>query len=94
MLCEMLHRALIEIRILGWGGNAEQAAALADAFHELPLLLHSQNFDWRFFRQFLHSYQSKYPRYPAEGSFKPGEYFDYLLLLDKIDKGQQTTTGM
>src|SRR5215510_8245439 len=38
-LCEMLHFALLEIRMLGWNGKASQAADLADAFHNLPSYL-------------------------------------------------------
>jgi len=32
----MMHYAFIEMRLLGWGGKAEQVADLADAFHNLP----------------------------------------------------------
>lgn len=79
-LCEMLHRALLEIRILGWGGNASQAGDLADAFHNLPIYMISQDFDVYLFRHFLEVYQNKYPR-PQSSEV---DYFDYVALLEDI----------
>lgn len=79
LLCEMLHRALLEVRILGWEGKASQAADLADAFHELPIYMISQDFSWEIFRTYLETYQRKYPRLPDSE-------FDYLALLEKIMK--------
>src|SRR5262245_12280316 len=38
-LCRMLFNALLEIRGLGSQGKAQQAADLADAFHNLPIYL-------------------------------------------------------
>jgi hypothetical protein len=35
-LCDLMCRAFVDIRALGWSGRAEQAADLADAFHNLP----------------------------------------------------------
>lgn len=35
-LCEMMYAAFVEMRMLGWEGKSEQAADLADAFHNLP----------------------------------------------------------
>ena len=32
LLCEMMHRAFLEIRMLGWSGAYEQAIDLAEAF--------------------------------------------------------------
>lgn len=71
----MLHWALIEMRGLGHQGKAEQAADLADAFHNLPVYLWSEDFSLSFFRKFLESYQS---RYSERGSF------DYLKMLDEM----------
>jgi hypothetical protein len=79
LLYEMLHRAFLEIRILGWEGKAFQAADLADAFHNLPLYMISENFNWEIFRSYLESYQRKYPRAPISE-------FDYLALLEKIKR--------
>lgn len=77
-LCEMLFRALLEIRLLGNNGEAEQAADLADAFHNLPAYLWSDTFSFNFFRQFLESYQEKYPE----------QGLKYLIMLDEITKEQ------
>jgi len=38
-LCKILFKALLEIRKLGNEGKAEQAADVADAFHNLPAYL-------------------------------------------------------
>ena len=72
-LCEMLYHALLEIRILGWEGKAQQSADLADAFHNLPTMLWSENFSFKIFRVFLKYYDETYPN-----SNK------YLKMVDKI----------
>lgn len=77
-LCQMLFHALLEIRGLGAFGKAQQAADLADAFHNLPVYLWSEDFSFGFFRRFLESYHQKYP--------ERTEMFDYLAMLDKIMK--------
>lgn len=82
-LCEMLHRALLEIRILGWRGNGSQAGDLADAFHNLPIHMISQDFDQDLFRHLLEVYQNKYPR-PKSSEVN---YFDYVAFLDNIING-------
>jgi hypothetical protein len=74
-LCKMRYWALLEMRVLGWEGKAEQSADLADAFHNLPVYLWSEDFSTGVFREFLKSYQDKYP--------EPGR-FDYLKMLDEI----------
>jgi hypothetical protein len=74
-LCKMLFHALIEIRNLGWEGKAERAGDLADAFHNLPVYLWSEQFSFGIFRQFLKEYQEKYA-----GS----GLFDYVKDLDRI----------
>jgi hypothetical protein len=61
-LCEMMYFAFLEIRALGWAGKSEQAADLADAFHNLPKEMWTKNFSLEFFRDsFLTVYQKKYP---------------------------------
>lgn len=60
-LCEMMYRAFLEIRILGWNGKAGQAAALADAFHNVPNMMWSENFSLTFFKNFLENYQQQFP---------------------------------
>lgn len=74
-LTRMIYMTFLEIRVLGWEGKAKQAADLADAFHNLPTLLWSEDFSFKFFRKFLEGYYSKYP---ARGSF------NYLKMLDEI----------
>ena len=59
-LCKILFSALLEIRALGFEGKAEQAAYLADAFHNLPIYLWSDQFSLSLFRKFLEGYQQKY----------------------------------
>jgi hypothetical protein len=71
----MLFNALLEIRGLGSEGKAQQAADLADAFHNLPVYLWSDEFSLSIFRHFLEAYQQMYPE---RGSF------DYVKMLDEI----------
>lgn len=68
-LCEMLFRSLIEIRILALNGESERIAELADAFHNLPELLYSENFSMKYFRMFLKNYHEKYPGNKTGGTF-------------------------
>lgn len=74
-LCHMLFMALLEIRQAGWSGRAQQAADLADAFHDLPIGLWQADFSLDVFRQFLESYRQKYP-----------DSSDYLAALDEVRK--------
>lgn len=72
----MLHHALVEMRLLGWAGKAEQAADLADAFHNLPMDMWSADFSLQFFRDaFLAVYQKKYPERGGR---------DYVAMLNEI----------
>ena len=77
-LCDMLHHALVEIRMLGGGGHGEQASDLADAFHNLPQEIWRNYFSISHFRQaFLVPYYRKWPdRRP----------YDYIALLDEVEK--------
>ncbi len=77
-LNELIYYAFIELRILGWEGKAEQAAELADAFHNLPTGMFSESFDWDLFRNsFLAPYQERYPRGETGRT-------DYLARFDRI----------
>jgi hypothetical protein len=76
-LCLMLFNALLEIRGLGSQGKAQQAADLADAFHNLPIYLWSDKFSMSLFRSFLKEYRQMYP--------ESGGY-DYEKMLDEIAK--------
>lgn len=73
----LLHMVFKEIWLLGWDGNAEQAADLADAACQLPLRMHSEAFPWEAYEQSFKGYQERYP------SRKPD--LDYVRLLKKIE---------
>jgi hypothetical protein len=79
VLCKMLQNALLEIRMLGWSDKAEQAADLADAFHNLPVYLSSDSFSFEFFRNFLQAYQIKYQK---------DAFFNYVNMLDELLKNK------
>ena len=72
-LCQMLFMALLEMRAAGWAGKAQQAADLADAFHNLPIGMWHDDFSLEFFRKFLESYRQKYP-----------DAFNYLVALEEV----------
>lgn len=77
-LCSMLHLALVHIRTLAGAGRAEQAADLADAFHNLPHEIWRDYFSISYFREaFLGPYYRKWP-----DRHEP----DYLSLLDEIER--------
>jgi hypothetical protein len=59
-LCEMMHYAFLEIRVLCWQNKAEQAAELADVFHEIPQVMFFSNFNMNLFIERLKVYQEKY----------------------------------
>jgi hypothetical protein len=77
-LCELLGRALVQIRGLSRQGNYQQAADLADAFHSLPTMLYSPIFSWEALEIFFVSYHKMYP--PSQ----PRDYYDYLSALRSI----------
>jgi hypothetical protein len=75
-LSDMLHLALIQIRMLAGAGHGAQASDLADAFHNLPQEIWSRDFSISFFREaFLVPYYRKWP------DRKP---YDYVALLDEV----------
>jgi hypothetical protein len=79
LLCEMIAVAFVEIRLLGWEGKAQQAADLADAFHNVPREMYGWGL-WkrRTFRGGLEDYQRKY-----HGDSYCGRR-DYLKMFDAI----------
>jgi hypothetical protein len=81
---KMMYEAFVEIRNLAGVGLSEQAAALADAFHNLPLYLFSSDFSWETTRMFIGGYQKKYPRILNDQVFT-GSYNDYLSMLERIE---------
>jgi hypothetical protein len=75
-LCELVHWAFVEIRLLGSTGKAEQAADLADAFHNLPKEIWKEEFSLEYFRDaFLAVYQQKHPE---------GRVRDYVGVVNEI----------
>ena len=74
-LCKLLFNALLEIRGLGNEGKAEQAADVADAFHNLPVYLWSDQFSLSIFRSFLEEYQQKYQEVGC---------YNYVKMLDEM----------
>jgi len=73
---EMIQRAFLEIRSLGKDGRAAQAGDLANAFHNAPTLMWSDDFSLEYFRDsFLKPYQAKYPEL---------RHHDYVALVDEI----------
>jgi hypothetical protein len=75
-LCEMLFYALLEMRVRGSEGKAQQASDLAHAFHNLPLGMWHNDFSLSFFREsFLVPYEEKYPE---------KRVLNYVATLDEI----------
>jgi hypothetical protein len=75
-LCEMMYRAFLEVRNYATK-EPERMSDLADAFHNLPAMLYSEDFSIKYFRLSLQIYHEKYPK-------QSGEL--YLEMLDKIIK--------
>ncbi len=78
LFCEMMYRAFVEMRVLGSQGKSKQAAALADAFHNLPLIIYQANFDWAMSRRYFESYNSHYPPGPETRAA------DYVAMHDRV----------
>ncbi|MBK7998660.1 MAG: hypothetical protein IPK15_08085 [Verrucomicrobia bacterium] len=74
-LSRLAYLALLEMRILGRENKAAQVAELAEAFHNLPLMLWSPDFSMKCQREFFLRYHEQYGT--REG-------FDYVAELDKI----------
>ena len=74
----MLYLAMLEMRSLGMAGKAQQAADLADAFHNLPTGMWREDFRLEFFRQFLEAYSEKYP-----------DACNYVRALDEMDRPER-----
>ncbi len=77
-LCDMLHHALLDIRMLAGSGHGEQASDLADAFHNLPHEIWCDYFSISYFREaFLVPYYRKWP---------DRVHRDYVALLDEVER--------
>ena len=74
-LCELIARAFIEARSLGYQGKSEQVADLADAFHNLPTEMYGTGlWNVEHARWMLQEYQDKYRERP----------YDYVAMFDEI----------
>lgn len=79
MLCDMIHYAFVELRLLGWEGKCEQAADLADAFHNIAKEMYGWGgFSWGTFRGMLERYQRKWQDKAAVHGI------DFVELLDEV----------
>ena len=73
----MIHHAFVELRLLGWAGHSEQAADLADAFHNISKEMYGWgSFSWDIFRGMLETYQHKWQA--------TARVRDYVEMLDEI----------
>ena len=59
-LSRLIYLAFVDVRALILDGQPQQAKDLAEAFHNVPLLMHTGDFSFKAFRGFLGSYQQKY----------------------------------
>jgi hypothetical protein len=59
-LSRLMYLAFCDLRMLARDGHAQQVKDLAEAFHNIPLLMHSSDFSFKAFRDFLERYQRKY----------------------------------
>ena len=59
-LSRLMYLAFCDFRALAREGSNQQARALAEAFHNVPLLMYTGDFSFQAFREFLDHYQSKY----------------------------------
>lgn len=82
-LTRLIYLAFVDLRALTKEGKNEQAKALAEAFHNVPLLIHSDRFSFRAFRDFLTCYQE---RFNGQGRV------NYLVEWEKLTKTQPKGT--
>lgn len=59
-LSRLMYLAFVDLRTLLLNGQPQQAKDLTDAFHNIPLLMHTSNFSFKAFSSFLERYQQKY----------------------------------
>lgn len=59
-LSRLMYVAFCDLRALALDGQSQQAKDLAEAFHNIPLLMHTGDFSFKAFRDFLERYQQKY----------------------------------
>ena len=80
-LAKLMYIAFCELRALALDRQTEQAKDLAEAFHNVPLLMHSADFSFKTFRDFLEHYQRKYER---------SAQFNYLEEWEKLNGNAST----
>ncbi|HEU0009728.1 MAG TPA: hypothetical protein VFT34_07930 [Verrucomicrobiae bacterium] len=74
-LARLAYLAFLEMRMLGREGKAAQVADLAEAFHNLPLMMWHPEFSMRCQRDFFARYHEKH-------GVRQG--FNYVAALDKV----------
>lgn len=75
-LARMMYLAFVDIRAQLLHGSPQQAKDLAEAFHNVPLLMYSRDFSFEAFQRFLGQYQQKHP---SKG------HVDYLQEWEKLN---------
>ena len=74
----MIYLALVDVHSLLLNGQVEQATAIAEAYHNLPLFLYSDQFSFVALRAALQGYREKY------GS---AARVDYVAEMDRVAVG-------
>ena len=59
-LSRLLYFVFCDLRALALDGQTQQVKDLAEAFHNVPLLMNTSDFSFKAFRDFLEGYQQKY----------------------------------
>src|SRR5689334_6513935 len=57
----LMYLAFCDLRALAREEKVEQVRALTGAFHNVPLLMHTERFSFRAFHDFLDRYQNSHP---------------------------------
>ena len=60
LLSRLMYLAFCDIRALAKKGGNEQARALAEAFHNVPLFMYTEDFSFHAFRESVQRYQEVY----------------------------------
>ena len=77
-LSRIMYLAFVDMRALLLDNAPQQAKDLADAFHNIPLLMHSADFSFSAFRTSLDIYQKRH-----QGHL----HIDYLQEWEKLNTG-------
>ena len=79
-LSRLMYIAFCDLRALALDGQTQQVKDLSEAFHNIPLLMHTTDFSFKVFRHLLKNYKEKY-----EGKAR----FDYLQEWEKLNTAAQ-----